>query len=566
MVPHRARRRSARFLLVLGLLVVLSGLIPTPAAGASPPDRRLLYGIAGHAWWLDQHLDRFVAAYHDLGITSVRLSIDWKRIEPQPGVYQWDLYDRVLQRLVDERLTIVGVFVTVPAWAATNTAGCDIDEREPQTCDLRPDQVDAFERVARATLVRYPFIRHWEFWNEPELWVHVGSDVGVYLTWLDRFYRIAKQVDPSLQVAAATLAGWDYIGWLYDTADAWYGADHRPWDAVAFHPYNPHERDDNGALLGVRQTAIDRLREGMVERGDAHKSIWITEYGWEEPPATQAVLLRQTIRFFQSRDYIAMAHLHMLHDWQRERYGLLKTVPDVFGFGPIEHTTRFEPKEPFYSAFRSLRRPGPPPPPAGISLPPTGHLIDPHFAPLLSGAGAAMIGQPLTRAFWERRASGDYALVQYTEQTRLEWTVDGLSRGLLGDQVLQRLGWLDAWGQPLHPATARQPRTSAPNALYFDETGHSLAGPFRAAWEAAGGLPALGYPRTEVLREQASDGTVRLIQYAQRGRLEQLLTNGSSPVTLAPLGTEALQARGWLDSHRRPRAIFLNPAHPAYQL
>ena len=97
-------------------------MISAPLTGrAAPPatDRELLFGVAGHAWWLDDHLDEFMAAYRDLGVTTVRLSVDWKYIEPSPGVYRWDRYDRVLRRLADARVVVVGVFVTVPAWAAS---------------------------------------------------------------------------------------------------------------------------------------------------------------------------------------------------------------------------------------------------------------------------------------------------------------------------------------------------------------------------------------------------------------------------------------------------------------
>ncbi len=55
----------------------------------APDANRLKFGIAGHMWWLDSHLDEFMAYYHALGITNVRLSLDWKTLEPQPGQYEW---------------------------------------------------------------------------------------------------------------------------------------------------------------------------------------------------------------------------------------------------------------------------------------------------------------------------------------------------------------------------------------------------------------------------------------------------------------------------------------------
>ena len=146
---------------------------------------------------------------------------------------------------------------------------------------------DARIADGRAILARYPFIRHWEFWNEPELWTRLGRDVGDYLPWLARFYAVAKEVDPTIQVAAGTLAGWEYLGWLYDVSDATLGT--RPWDAVAFHPYNTREEvDEQGAILPIRTREIERLRTQMVARGDERKPIWITEMGWTTESTSDA--------------------------------------------------------------------------------------------------------------------------------------------------------------------------------------------------------------------------------------------------------------------------------------
>jgi hypothetical protein len=561
-------RVAGRLLLLLTLLA--SMLLSAPLSGrAAPPvtDRELLFGVAGHAWWLDDHLDAFMAAYRDLGVTTVRLSVDWKYIEPSPGVYRWDRYDRVLRRLADDRVVVVGVFVTVPAWASADAAGCAVEEREPQACSLLPERRPDFERVTRAILTRYPFIRHWEYWNEPELWTYLGRDIGDYLPLLTRFYAIAKEVDPEIQVAAGSLAGWDYLGWLYAAAEDTLGPGVRPWDAVAFHPYNTHlQRDENGEEMAMRFGEIERVRTEMVARGDAHKPIWITEYGWHFEPEQQTRALRRAMRWMIARDYITMAHLHMLHDWEKERFGLLRTVPDVFGRGPIDQATRFEPKEPYYSAFRGYARPEPPLAPIDQAASATGQRIAPEFAdaPVVKAGG---LGWPLTRPFWERRPAGQYVLAQYFERGRLEWTrADGVQIALIGDEALQRRGWLDVAGQPTNAATLARAPVEGDGTRYFPETGHTLAGAFLEAWTAAGGVADLGFPRTAVLTADLPDGAQLLTQYTQRGRLEQVVTAGvGGPVLFGRLGAEAAQARGWLGPDGQPLPIYLNPARRSFQ-
>lgn len=77
---------------------------------------------------------------------------------------------------------------------------------------------------------------------------------------------------------------------------------------------------------------------------------------------------------------------------------------------------------------------------------------------------------------------------------------------------------LPAAGQGL---PARVPALGLPGARYFPETGHNLAGPLRAYWEAQGGLAQFGYPRTEAFREiSLTDGRVYTVQYFERNQLE----------------------------------------------
>ena len=71
-----------------------------------------------------------------------------------------------------------------------------------------PEQTTMTELVAR-----YPEVRRWEFWNEPEMWAGLrrASD---FEPWYRAFYTAAKSVDPRLEVAVGTLSGWDFVSKL----------------------------------------------------------------------------------------------------------------------------------------------------------------------------------------------------------------------------------------------------------------------------------------------------------------------------------------------------------------
>src|SRR5207248_7619241 len=75
----RVRRAHGWLLLFLALLLVAPAAPPDAAAQVGVPPA--LFGIAGHAWWLDPHFDQFLMLYRDLGVTGVRVAVDWKQFE-----------------------------------------------------------------------------------------------------------------------------------------------------------------------------------------------------------------------------------------------------------------------------------------------------------------------------------------------------------------------------------------------------------------------------------------------------------------------------------------------------
>jgi hypothetical protein len=59
------------------------------------------------------------------------------------------------------------------------------------------------------------------------------------------------------------------------------------------------------------------------------------------------------------------------------------------------------------------------------------------------------------------------------------------------------------------------------NGLKFEETGQTLAEPFRSYWETNGGLPIFGFPVSPVLVEPGpEDGKTYQVQYFERARFE----------------------------------------------
>jgi hypothetical protein len=68
------------------------------------------------------------------------------------------------------------------------------------------------------------------------------------------------------------------------------------------------------------------------------------------------------------------------------------------------------------------------------------------------------------------------------------------------------------------------------------------------------------------LKLTMGDGSERLVQYVQRGRLELPINDGQPiAVEFGRLGIEAAQRKGWLGADEAPLPLHLNPARPEYR-
>jgi hypothetical protein len=351
---------------LLLMLSVIGGLLPAGGASADDapqPGNPLVMGIAAHAWWLDPEAygDQLFDAMDDLGVTTVRIGIDWKRFEPVRGQYDWSLYDRVFTELAKRHIVIVATFNTIPAWASVDAAGCAIEAQEIYTCQLRDDRYADFENAVRATLTRYAWVQYWEFWNEPEMWRYLGEDATVYLRHLRTFYDIAHQINPEVTVAAQTLVGSEYMEYVYNLSDAAYGKGNEPWDAISIHPYVwDYTPEAYGRPLELNYDRILGLRGLMLDRGDGDKKIWITEYGWNNGVQNQARNLVAALDWMKQQPFIQFAHLHMLHDWNEEQldsFGLMSIAPDKYGVPRLPPDTVFVPSITSMTPSRTPRAP-----------------------------------------------------------------------------------------------------------------------------------------------------------------------------------------------------------------
>jgi hypothetical protein len=545
--------------LALVFLVVMHGsgsavqVDARPVTQAGNPN---VFGIAGHAWWLDPHVygDQLLPALDDLGVTTVRIGIDWKRFEPAPGAYDWSMYDRVLGELARRQIVVVANFNTIPAWASVDAEGCAITEQEITHCELRVDMYPAFDRAVHSVVSRYVWITHWEFWNEPEMWTHFPGEV--YVPLLKRFYETTHGVNPEVIVAANTLAGPEFVDYLYRVSEMHFGAGNEPWDAVAYHPYNLEGIQSGGRQYPdpIRFDRIVELHEVVSRWSSPDMKLWITEFGWYGDAQAQARNLVESLDWLKRQPFVEFAHLHMLHDWSEDpnqSFGLMEIVPDAAGRRGLTPATRFAPRSIYYKAFKHL-------PKSDLSAPPqtdgvryfaqTGHVVSGRFLEYWdANGGLRTIGLPLTHPYPAEQTDGSWLLVQDFERLRLEYHHD--KQGTRFEVLGTRIG-SDATAHRMGEEPFKRLVECVPGSSRdcFAATGHSLAYGFRGFWNRHGGLSRFGYPISEELDELNPDtGRIHTVQYFERARFEyhpELIGSGFE-VQLGLLGRDDLVTRGW---------------------
>jgi len=319
-----------------GLPQTGSGIFPALQAR---PVSRFLYGA--NVAWGDMLKDeggakarRLAQLIKGAGVTNTRIGINWADVERVRGTYDWRATDRFVRFVANLGVTPICVVATTPDWAldsSPETRKLFRDRGVAHLADGRaPDPMYYADlgRFAYACAQRYKkFIKHWEFWNEPDgrgmptvvknaagqpTDIRYDGDPKVYTQLLTVFSRNVKRADPAARVAVGGLQAQqtDFLAGIYAHGG-------RPYfDAVALHPYN-----DRGPLAFGW---IDKCRDLMVKKGDAAKTFWLTEWGWATSPGQrdgvselhQARLVRESLAAMRFRPFITQASYHTLNDWR----------------------------------------------------------------------------------------------------------------------------------------------------------------------------------------------------------------------------------------------------------
>jgi hypothetical protein len=298
----------------LAVVAVLAGLVAAQPAGAAPGVR---YGIQDDAWLLygSGTLDSRIGTLDALGVEVVRFTVDWSRIEPRRAARDWSQVDPVLQGLRQRGIRTLVTLYGTPRWA---NAG-----RSP---NWAPTSGSTFAAFAAAAAKRYPWVKDWLIWNEPNQrrWLRPTTPRTYVTKLLNPAYTAIHRASGGVRVGGGVTApraaagGVSPVQWIRGMRGA--GA---RLDAYAHHPYpiNRFQTPWTGACghcETITMASLERLQREVARAWGSGKRIWLTEFAYQTnppdrllgvSPATQARFLAEAAwRVFKARNVDLLIH------------------------------------------------------------------------------------------------------------------------------------------------------------------------------------------------------------------------------------------------------------------
>ena len=298
----------------------------------------LALGAQFHCAWSsydDTTRQQVVGKLADNGAQWVRIDVGWDGFEPsdpQAGnarsSWYTDMVDRCVSFAKSRQLKILMTVHQTPGWANGN-----LENSYP------PINFQYFTNFMTWLANRYSTVEAFEIWNEPDarqsfLKISQSDPYGViraatYGALLQSGYKGVKAGNPNALVVFGAPSYNDdtFIRQVYEIGGA-----KDNFDVMATHPYQavgdaPPDYPDDGNIWWF--THLPKVRDLMVEKGDGHKQIWLTEYGWSEgrtdlhvdDNSSRRVTLDQQAQYL--KDAVAYAKQHYpyvgMMIWYKER-------------------------------------------------------------------------------------------------------------------------------------------------------------------------------------------------------------------------------------------------------
>ncbi len=270
------------------LLTAVVAFVATAASAAASPTARM--GVQDDAWlrWGPGTLAERLDTLDSLGVETMRFTLLWSEVAPRKPAsptnpddpaYDWSQFDPVLAGLRAHRITPVLTLYGSPKWA-NGGRGPNVLPRA------------GFGTFAYAAAKRYPWVRLWTIWNEPntrtfsvpvspKLYTQRLLNTGY--AWLHKANR-ANVVAGGVTSPRRTPSGMSPVSFMVGMRAA-----HAKLDAYAANPYPSSKRetpsfDPCAECETLTMARLSAIRSLVTRLFGARKPLWLTEYGYQTNP------------------------------------------------------------------------------------------------------------------------------------------------------------------------------------------------------------------------------------------------------------------------------------------
>jgi hypothetical protein len=264
-------------LLTAAVAVLLAIAQPAEASGY------IRYGLQDDAWLVygPGTLDERIAELDRIGVDLVRFTINWHEVEKVRGKRSWGSADSVLEGLHDHGIAPVVTLYGAPRWANGGRAP-----------NWAPTTGSTFAAIAAAAAKRYPWVKLWVVWNEPNQrrWLRPTTPSTYVTKLLNPAFTAIHRANPGAKVGGGVTAprgstgGVSPVAWIrgMDAAGA-------RLDAYAHNPYplRPLETPFAGGCdhcETITMSTLERLQREVWRAFGSKMRIWLTEYGYQTSP------------------------------------------------------------------------------------------------------------------------------------------------------------------------------------------------------------------------------------------------------------------------------------------
>lgn len=295
--------------------VVLSAfaLAAAAPAGASPG---AAFGLQDDAWLMygpGTLADR-VATLQGLGVHLVRFTLRWDQIaaaqpadprDPADPAYTWGQFDAVLRALHAQGIAELVTLYGSPSWANGGHAPNWLPQR-------------GFADFAYAAAQRFPWVRMWTIWNEPNgrtFSVPVSPSLYVQRLLNPAYAQLHLASSSNLVAGGVTSPRATATGVAPLTFMQGMKAAHARLDVYAQNPYPISRGETPAHATCVRCTVmtmadLKEIRAAVTKYFGGRTGLWLTEYGYQTNPPDRLL----GVSYGLQATYIAAAALRV---WQQ---------------------------------------------------------------------------------------------------------------------------------------------------------------------------------------------------------------------------------------------------------